>query len=119
MVGKHVKFPTPYLLEVYTAGEPTVDLYGNKRPGKGQWKQVQVASWWVDRTEEKTGDSVLRTVDYIHVHIPADEQVSATSRIRLPDGSIWEVMGNPENYRHGWHGWDPGLVVIHGKKVTG
>lgn len=119
MVGNNLKLPTPHQIEVYTVGEPEIDRYGNKRPGKGTWRNVAVSSWWIDKTDEKGEDSVLRTIDYIHIHAPADELFTATSRIRLPDKTEWEVIGNPENYQHGWHGWAPGLVVLHGKKVTG
>lgn len=119
MVGRSLNLPTPYQLEIYTAGPAETDRYGNKRPGKGLWKSVAVSSWWIDRTEEKGEDSVLRTIDYIHVHAPIDSDATAASKIRLPDKTEWEVIGNPENYQHGWHGWVPDLVVLHGRRVTG
>lgn len=119
MVGRSLNLPTPHHLDLYTAGLPTTDRYGNKRPGKGEWRRVAVSSWWVDRTEEKSEDSVLRTIDYLHVHLPPSAEANAASRIRLPDNTEWEVIGNPENYQHGFHGWVPNLVVLHGKKVTG
>lgn len=111
--------PLNQVVEVYRRGAPERDRFGNERPGKGEWQPVQVASWWVDRTEEKSGDSILRTIDMLHAHLPADTPVTAASKLRLPDGSEWTVEGNPEDYNHGWHGWEPGLLVVHAKKVEG
>lgn len=111
--------PLRFPIEVLTPGETTTDMYGNEIPSGGQWVHAKAASWWVDKTEEKGEDSVLRTIDYLHVHLPPAEAVAAASRVRLPDGTEWDVVGNPEDYRHGWHGFDPGLVVVHARKVEG
>lgn len=113
------EYPTPYTLEFFTPGETVVDRFGNERPGKGQWVQVPVSSWWIAQTEEKAGESVLRTIDMLSVHVGETVKVGADSKIRLPDGSEWSVIGNPEDYRHGWHEWNPGLLVIQAKKVEG
>ena len=83
------------------------------------WEHVNVASWWVDRTDETSGDSVLRTIDYLHAHFPTDTAPAPDAVLRLPDGSQWQVEGHPEDYNHGWHGFTPGLVVVHAKKVEG
>ena len=111
--------PEPQKVEVLVPGKPVKDRFGNERPGVGVWEPLQVASWWVDRSEEKSEDSVLRTVDMLHVHVPVGHAISAASKVRLPDGSEWAVEGSPEDYNHGWHGWAPGLLVIHAKKVEG
>ena len=111
--------PLTQRIEVYRRGDPEYDRFGNLRPGKGAWEEVAVASWWVDRTEEKTGESVLRTIDYLHVHLPPEHAPEPDADIRLPDGSVWAVQGHPEDYNHGWHGFKPGLVVVHAKKVEG
>lgn len=111
--------PLNFPVEVLTPGETVVDMYGNEIPSGGQWVRAQAASWWVDKTEEKGEDSVLRTIDFLHVHLPPTEAVNAASRVRLPDGTEWDVVGNPEDYRHGFHGFDPGLVVVHARKVEG
>ena len=94
--------PLNQVVEVYRRGAPERDRFGNERPGKGEWQQVQVASWWVDRTDEKSGDSVLRTIDMVHVHLPADNAPTPDSMIRLPEGSQWQVQGNVEavSYTH-------------------
>lgn len=111
--------PLAQTLDVYTPGSIVRDRFGNERPGAGEWKSVKVASWWIDKTEEKSGESVLRTIDYLHVHIPPGSAPSPGGKVRTPDGHEWTVEGNPEDYCHGWHGWNPGLLVIHAKKVEG
>lgn len=114
-----LNIPHNHTVEVKTPGETVTDMYGNELPGNGEWVQVKAASWWIDRTEEKNQDSVLRTLDYLHVHVEDTAAATAASMVRLPDGTEWEVLGNPENYRHGWHGFDPKLLVIHARKVEG
>lgn len=108
-----------HVLEVYTPGEPVVDRFGNKKPGPASWRSVAVASWWVDRTEEGDPDSVLRTMDYLHAHMLPEDTPGPAGRLRTPDGRVWSVVGNAEDYSHGFHGWNPGLVVVHAKKVSG
>ena len=106
-------------VDVYRPGEPTTDRFGNLVPGVGVWEQTPVAQWWVHRSEESEGDSVLRTVDVLTVHFPAGTEPSPSGQIRLMDGTVWQVEGNPENYNHGFHGWSPGLMVVHCKRVEG
>lgn len=111
--------PLAQSLEVLREGAPTTDRFGNVRPGVGTWESVQVASWWVDRSEEKGEDSVLRTITYLHAHFPPESAPKPSETIRTPDGSRWSVEGLVEDFAHGWHGWNPGLVVVHAKKVSG
>lgn len=112
-------FPLKFALEVATPGEPVVDRFGNKKPGPASWRAVAVASWWVDRTEEGDPDSVLRTTDYLHAHMAPGDAPGPAGKMRTPDGRVWSVVGNAEDYSHGFHGWDPGLVVVHAKEVVG
>lgn len=74
--------PLKNTVDVLVRGEPETDRFGNERPGKGVWRSVAVASWWVDRTDEKSGDSVLRTIDYLHVHFRPDDAPKPDSVIR-------------------------------------
>lgn len=111
--------PLSQELEVYTQGEPVRDRFGDLRPAEGTWKTVKVASWWIDRTEEKSEDSILRTIDLLCVHCLPEDAPAAGGKFRLPEGTEWEVTGNPEDYNHGWHDWKPGLLVVHAKKVEG
>lgn len=111
--------PTPHTVEMYLPGEPVEDRFGNLRPGPGAWESVRVASWWVHKTEEKGDDSILRTVDLLTLHVPVGFGPVPGGRVRLPNGTEWEVAGNPEDFNHGWHGWAPGLLVVHAKRVEG
>lgn len=93
------------------------DRFGNPVRVLGGWQPVMVAGWWISRVEEKTGDSVLRTVSELSIITPAGV-LSAEQQVQLPDGSVWEVHGEEENYQNGpW--WNPGLVVVNCKKVSG
>lgn len=106
-------------VEVYTPGEIEYDRFGNEVRGPGAWAETPVAQWWIHRVEEKGEDSILRTVDLLTLHCPTESAPEAAGKVRLPDGSEWEVRGNPENFTHGWHGWSPGLAVVHCERVTG
>ena len=120
MNGGRVAFiPSTHALEFYFPGEPTVDRFGNERPGVGEWEVVPVASWWIDRSEEKTGDSILRTIDMLHIHVSEEFVPLSSGLVRTPDQAEWQIQGNVENYNHGWHGWAPGLGVVHATRVEG
>lgn len=107
-------------LEVFRPGEPVEDRFGNIRPGPGSWDVVMVASWWVHKSDEQGEDSVLRTVDFLTAHFPVGDEPDAATQIRIPgQEETWQVVGNVEDYNHGWHGFVPGLVVVNAKKVEG
>lgn len=96
--------------------ETVTDRFGNERPAQGEFHPVKVAGWAITKVEESTGESVLRTVDQLDVYAPAPFDPGAS--IRLPDGGVWQVQGNAEDYQHGpW--WNPGLVVVHARKAAG
>lgn len=42
---------------------------------------------------------------------PTDVPVKATTKMRLPDQSIWEVDGDPQWWQHPDTGWDAGGVI--------
>lgn len=111
--------PLRHTLDLNQPGTPVTDRFGNERPGTGHWETIKVASWWIDRTEEKSEDSILRTVEHLHAHVPSDVEISPASRLRTPDGEEWEIQGRVENFSHGFHKWDPGLKVVHATKVRG
>ena len=103
--------PLKHSLEFMTPGT-TVDRFGNERPTEGDWVKHLVASWWVDMSQEEHGDSVLRTVDMLHIHMRPGDAPSA-------NGQVWQVQGHVQDFNHGWHGWSPGLVVVDCRKVVG
>lgn len=109
-------FPLAQKIEVYTPGEPGRDAHGNEIPGPGSWEPVRVFAWAVNKVDEERGESMLRTIDNLTVYTP--EAFHPGGRVRLPDGSEWEVEGNAEDYNNNpW--WSPGLVVVHCRKVEG
>ena len=74
--------PVKQTLDMQFEGEPTTDRFNNIIPGVSEWRPVKVAQWWVDKTEEREGDSILRTVDTIHVHLPVENVPPSWGRIR-------------------------------------
>lgn len=113
----------PFTLEVH---EPLtgVDDWGDELPVSARpsqqsdrWEATPVAGWSVDPVEETTGDAVLRTVDQLTVHFPADQAPDASAWIRLPGGGLWQVEGNPGQWEHSPFGFSPGLVQVKAKKV--
>lgn len=111
--------PLKHTLEVKREGEPVRDRFGDLIPSLASWATIPVASWWVDKTEEKQDDSILRTIDYLHLHCRPSDAPGEAEVVRTPDGREWAVQGRVEDYSHGWHGWDSGLVVVHCKGVAG
>lgn len=111
--------PTRHPVEVANPREKKLNRFNVVESKPGKWRQVYVASWWIGRTEEQTGDSVLRTIDELTVHFKPKDAPPPGGKIRLPDGSTWEVSGHPEDYRHGFNGFDPGLLEVHARKVEG
>lgn len=112
--------PLRHTIEVYTPGEMFKDRFNNLRPGPGTWKTIRVAAWFVGSTEERDSEnaSILRTVDTLTIYCAPEQAPPPGGKVRIPGSGEWEVEGHAEDYRHGpW--WDPGLVVVHAKKVEG
>ena len=111
-------YPLNEWVEVHRAGQPVVDRFGNKRPSLDHWERVKVFGWAVNQTSEGDQASVLRTYDQLTVYMPHKTAPAPSEKIKLPDETIWEVEGNPEDYDNNpW--FAPGLVVVHCKKVEG
>lgn len=110
--------PLKHVLEFMAPGT-ALDRFGNPRPVDGGWVEHPVASWWVDMTEEKHGESVLRTVDMLHIHMRPEDAPPADGQVRTPDGHVWQVQGHVQDFNHGWHGWSPGLVVVDCRRAEG
>lgn len=106
-------------LKFYDVTESTVDEFGDQVAAGGRWRDVLVASWWIDRVDEKRGDSILRTIETLKVHCLPEDAPGPSGRIRTPDGDEWEVKGPPDDYNHGFHQWVPGLVQVNAERVKG
>ena len=111
-------FPLTQTIQV--TGVPSVvrDRFGNEHPVPGEPVDVKVFGWAVNQTDEKTDESVLRTIDLVDVYMPPESAPGPEARLFLSDGSEWEVVGHAEQYSaNPW--FDPGLVVVHARKVGG
>jgi hypothetical protein len=42
---------------------------------------------------------------------PSGSGITASHRVRLPDGSVWSVIGDPGDWRSPYSGWAPGQQV--------
>lgn len=110
-------FPLAHIVEVQGPDTVVIDRFEDEHTVPGEWVEMRVAGWFTSRPDESAGDSLLRTSTELTVYCPT--KLSPAARLRLPDGSEWEVEGEAENYDHGPFGFVPGLVVIHARKVDG
>lgn len=104
-------------VEVHVPTKVT-NRFGDEVLGPGKWEPRRVAGWAINSTQEQEGDSVLRTIDRLVVYMGTQSAAQPDEFIRLPDGSVWRVEGNAQNFDHGpW--WQPGLVVVTCTKTEG
>lgn len=116
----HSTFLTPtFTVEVQGAGEIVTDRFGNERVAAGDWEPVKVTGWSLFDSQESHGDSILRTVTKLKVHFPQDQTPNAGQKVKLPDGTVWNVEATPTDYNHGPFGWQPGLRTAICEKVEG
>lgn len=110
------KFPLRFTVQVSGPSFLDTDRFGNARPVLAPASPLKVAGWAINAVDEKTGEQVLRTVDRLDLYTP--QLIDPHSRVKLPDGTMWEVVGNSEDYSHGpW--WNPGLYVVRCTRVEG
>jgi hypothetical protein len=98
---------------------------GTDRFGGSESIEEHTSSGWVlapDGGEEVVagGD---RVSSQLTAYGPVDSDVIATDRVVLPDGTRWDITGDPERFRTPLHGHPfssaQGVCVIHLKRVTG
>lgn len=65
----------------------------------------------------ETTDRADQITSHTTVYGEYDADVSATDRVVLPDGTRWQVNGDPQRYRSPFT--DGGLCVINLERVTG
>ncbi|CAB1012006.1 hypothetical protein FRC0497_02161 [Corynebacterium diphtheriae] len=110
------KFPLRFTVQVSGPSFLDTDRFGNARPVLAPASPLKVAGWAINAVDEKTGEQVLRTVDRLDLYTP--QLIAPHSRVKLADGTMWEVVGNSEDYSHGpW--WNLGLYVVHCTRVEG
>ncbi|MFE0021910.1 hypothetical protein [Amycolatopsis sp. NPDC059021] len=66
----------------------------------------------------ETTDRADQVTRHMTVYTELDADLLATDRLRLPDGSRWQVNGEPQRYRSPFLA-DAGLCVINLERVTG
>lgn len=72
-------------------------------PGCGWSPAVQGET---DNTE--VGGARTQTITGRTLYLPPDAGITATHRVRFPDGSVWEVVGEIGPWRSPLTGWAPG-----------
>ena len=84
----------PYIVTVHTAGTG-VDEYGNTIPSaytsataRGDYQPVNV-----DETRDGAGNI---GTDEVRFYFPAGTVVTAADRLEVPDGAVFEVIGDPD-----------------------
>lgn len=111
-------FPLSKTIQLGVTGPPTVDRFGNEKPGTLTWQNVSVFGWATDQVSETTdgGNSVLRTIDDMHLYAPPGV-VKPEHQVKI-NGVVYSVEGNEKNFDgNPWYA--PGLVIIALRKVTG
>lgn len=81
-------------------------------------REIGCAQWWVDQSVESFGDSENRVVTTLHAVVEPNPLLVAGNAL-LVQRKQWEITGEPEDFSQGFHGWDPGVVVVHCRKVEG
>jgi hypothetical protein len=74
-----------------------------------------------ESTEDTTtGDQVTTRMT---VYAPPDADITATDRVTLPDGTRWQIIGDPQRFRTPFaaliHSPVDGVCMITIEKVTG
>lgn len=111
-----VFLPTRHVIDVSSPSEIVIDQFGDEHQKLGEFAPLKVIGWAITMVDESEGDSILRTVTQLDVYSPT--KIDAGARVRTPDGVVWEVRGESEDYNHGPF-WSPDAFVTHCRKVDG
>lgn len=57
----------------------------------------------MDQRDEITDNGILV--------MPAGSPISGADQVVMPDGTVFEVNGEPKAPMNGWTGWQPGILV--------
>ena len=110
-------FPTPFTVSHEVFNGTGVDDLGNDVEAWASPVPAKVIGWYSSAIETLLGHT-SRVVADIDLLIPPTLEVSVRDRFSLPnDADTYEVVAI-EDYTHGFHQWQPGLVVKL-KKATG
>lgn len=114
----------PLLFDVgvhrYTAGSSqgygeTSDDYTPPKDSAGT--AVKVYGWSTPKSDEPKLAGHDRIIVDLELLIPPDMTLGPYDLVDV-DGVQYEVIGEPEDYNHGFHAWQPGRVA-NLRKVSG
>ncbi|MCX7542302.1 hypothetical protein OS128_05175 [Corynebacterium sp. P5848] len=104
-------FPLRLTVEIAPPETQSKDRLGNPVRVPGKYRTVRCHSWEINQSVETTGDSVERVITHLLLHVPPEDKPEPGGKIRLPDGSVWDVAGDADTYTENpW--FDPGLVGV-------
>lgn len=73
-----------------------------------QWGAAQSAAASQDGRQQPGYD---RTIVDVELYVLPDFKPGTGDLIDLPETGQYEVVGHPQDYNHGFHGWQPGNVI--------
>lgn len=86
-----------------------LDAFGNPVVSWTAWRELMVFGWIeTDSTEPKTVGTDRVVID-LEIYSPTT--VTASSQLRLPDGKVGEVVGEPMDCNRGPWDYQPGYVL--------
>ncbi|WP_280430033.1 hypothetical protein [Nocardia brasiliensis] len=114
-----MRFPTPYVVLSQRFSEgPEKDARGNPvKKWSNPFAQSVIAFGPPQSSEPKLAGHD-RVVVELELFVPPEFVAAHQDKQKLPDGSVWSVLGAIEDYTHGPWGFAPGGVV-NLKRVEG
>lgn len=113
-----MEFPLSIPIDVSSGSVVEYDRFNNEVIVTAPYVPVTVFAWSITPVDEKQDDSTLRVVDELEVVMRPEDAPNAAGQFRTPDGSEWQVEGSPRDPNNNpW--WQPGLVTVKGRRVTG
>lgn len=101
--------------QTVTVWQETVDRFGDVTvTGERQVGGCGVAP----RTSTENTAGRVQVVTGLTLYAPPNSGIAATSRVRLADGTVWRVIGDPGRWQSPLTGWYPGDQVEL-ERVTG
>ncbi len=106
-------FPTPYTVDwfPYAGGPETVDELGNETESWSETATSKAVQGWEDTNAEKLGPNATGEISDVVLSVPPDWTPGMRDRIELPGRGIYEVTGFSLQC-NGFHGWQPGNLVM-------
>lgn len=108
-------WPLKFSLDTQGEGHWEKDELNNDVWVPGPPITVKVFAHEVIRSEEQIVGGHPRLVEELRIYAPPGTFIREAP-VTLPDGSKWELQGNPEDQNNNPF-WAPGLVTYHGKRT--